>query len=69
MLATRWLLAAALPLLGACRPDSFQELPPRLKPLLETLPAATGLPLPAYGAGEHYPRGWFARNVSAHLSY
>lgn len=34
----RWLLAAALPLLGACQPD-WQESPPRLKPLLETLPA------------------------------
>jgi hypothetical protein len=33
------LLAAALPLLGACRPASPPELPPRLKPLLETLPA------------------------------
>ncbi|MFD1874900.1 hypothetical protein [Hymenobacter bucti] len=32
------LLPAAVFLLGACRPD-FQELPPRLKPLLETLPA------------------------------
>ena len=31
------LLAAALPLLGACRPDSPPEAPPRLKPLLETL--------------------------------
>ena len=36
---THWLLAAALPLLGACQPDSPPELPPRLKPLLETLPA------------------------------
>ena len=36
---TRWLLAATLPLLGACRPGPPPELPPRLKPLLETLPA------------------------------
>ncbi|RZK52021.1 MAG: hypothetical protein EOO59_14220 [Hymenobacter sp.] len=35
---TRLLLAAALPLLGACRPDASSEAPPRLKPLLETLP-------------------------------
>jgi hypothetical protein len=35
---TRWLLAIALPLLGACHSES-QELLPRLKPLLETLPA------------------------------
>jgi len=35
---TRLLLAAALPLLGACRPDAPPEAPPRLKPLLETLP-------------------------------
>jgi hypothetical protein len=33
------LLLATLPLLGACRPDTPAELPPRLKPLLETLPA------------------------------
>ncbi|TPG66540.1 hypothetical protein [Hymenobacter nivis] len=39
MLRTRWLLAAALPLLGSCRPDSPLEVPPRLKPLLETLAA------------------------------
>ncbi|GAB3637361.1 hypothetical protein GCM10027422_29510 [Hymenobacter arcticus] len=39
MYCTRLLLAAALPLLGACRPDAPPELPPRLKPLLETLPA------------------------------
>ena len=39
MPSTRLLLAAALPLLGACRPDAPAELPPRLKPLLETLPA------------------------------
>jgi hypothetical protein len=38
MLSTR-LLLAAVPLLGACRSDSPQELPPRLKPLLETLSA------------------------------
>ena len=36
---TYWLLAAALPLVGACQPDSPSTLPPRLKPLLETLPA------------------------------
>lgn len=35
----RLLLAAALPLLGACRPTPPAELPPRLKPLLEALPA------------------------------
>ena len=35
---TRWLLAAAL-LLSACRPDPPQEAPPRLKPLLDALPA------------------------------
>jgi hypothetical protein len=36
----RLLLAAALPLLlSACRPTPPAELPPRLKPLLETLPA------------------------------
>ena len=35
---TRWLLAAAL-LLNACRPDPSQEAPPRLKPLLDALPA------------------------------
>jgi hypothetical protein len=39
MRPTRLLLAAAMPLLGACRPDSSQELPPRLKPLLQTLTA------------------------------
>jgi len=38
MRTTRLLLAAALPLLGACRPDAPPELPPRLKPLLEALP-------------------------------
>ncbi len=37
MLSTRLLLAIAVPLLGACRPDSPPELPPCLKPLLETL--------------------------------
>jgi len=37
MRTTRLLLAAALPLLGACRPDAPPEPPPRLKPLLETL--------------------------------
>jgi hypothetical protein len=36
MLTSR-LLAAAPLLLGACRSDSPLELPPRLKPLLETL--------------------------------
>jgi len=41
MLPTRLLLAAALSLLGACHSDqpAQQEVPPRLKPLLETLPA------------------------------
>jgi hypothetical protein len=33
------LLLAAMALLGACRPDTPPELPPRFKPLLETLPA------------------------------
>jgi hypothetical protein len=37
MRTIRLLLAAALPLLGACRPDAPPEPPPRLKPLLETL--------------------------------